>query len=57
MSVKAQPQAVKPQVKPAPDRKPDVNAAILGELKKMGRQMGELNARVRKLEAQEKSGR
>jgi hypothetical protein len=57
-ALKAQPQAVKPQVKPTQAQpKPDVNAAILGELKKMGRQMEEMNARVRKLEAQEKAVR
>ena len=62
-ALKAKAQPAKPKMdkpresKPAPDRKPDVNAAIMGELKKMGRQMEEMNARVRKLEAQEKAGR
>ncbi len=47
----------RPQAQPGqPQPKPEVNAAILGELRKMGSQLGELSARVRKLEAREDDG-
>ncbi len=45
----------KPQ--PAPDGKPDAQMTILGELKKIGKQVGDLSARVRKLETQGKPAR
>jgi hypothetical protein len=52
----SRPQAQPDQPQRKPDRKPDVNAAILGELRKMGSQLGEISDRVRKLEAREDVG-
>ena len=51
---KREPKAPHENAKPKPKTadRPEANAAVMGELKKLVKQMGELNARVRKLEAQ-----
>jgi hypothetical protein len=46
------PKMMRDKPKPAPDGKPDATMTILGELKKIGKQVGDLSARVRKLETQ-----
>ena len=49
---KQAPKAPHEKAKPKTER-PDANAAMMGELKKLVKQMAELNGRVRKLEAQD----
>ena len=49
---KREPKAPREVAKPKTGDQSEANAAIMGELKKLMKQVGELNARVRKLEAQ-----